>query len=156
LAAALRSEGFDLVWAGKQAVDDDQAQVGALVATLLGLPQITVVIRVTVDAETGMVRAERELEGAIEVVECRLPCVLTAQRGLNQPRYPTLPNIMKARKKEIKSVTLEQLGVAVEPLVEIVSLDLPPSRPRGKVLTGDPREAVRELVRLLHDEAKVL
>lgn len=155
LARACHDEGYDLIMTGKQAVDDDQAQVGPLLAVELGLPQVTVVLKLDIDLDAGRVRAERELEGASEIVELPLPAVVTAQRGLNEPRYPTLPNIMKAKRKEVKSIPVDSLGVALDPWVTIEELTLPPERPAAKILTGDPREAARELARLLHEEAKV-
>lgn len=156
LARVCQDEGFDLIMTGKQAVDDDQAQVGPLVAVALALPQVTVVLNLEVDPEAKKIRAERELEGASEWVELPMPAVVTAQRGLNEPRYPTLPNIMKAKKKEVKAVPLDSLGVDTTLLVRIEELSLPPERPEAKILTGDPAETARELARLLHDEAKVI
>lgn len=156
LAQVAREEGFDLILTGKQAVDDDAAQVGPLVAVELEIPQVTVVLKLEVDPEAKRIRAERELEGAMEVVELPMPAVLTAQRGLNEPRYPTLPNIMKAKKKEVKLKALEELGVDLTPYVQVEELTLPPERPEPKILTGEPEETARELVRLLHEEAKVL
>lgn len=156
LAQVCQEEGFDLILTGKQAVDDDMAQVGSLVAAALGLPQVTVVIELSVDIENHRLRAERELEGATEVVELPWPAVVTAQRGLNEPRYPTLPNIMKAKKKEIKSRPLDSLSVDVAPWVEVEEFTLPPERPAARVLTGEPQDTARELARLLHEEAKVI
>ena len=156
LARVCQDEGYDLIVTGKQAVDDDQAQVGPLVAVELRLPQVTVVLKLEVDPDARKIRAERELEGASEIVELPMPAVVTAQRGLNEPRYPTLPNIMKAKKKEVKSVPLESLGIDTEPWVVVEELTLPPERPAAKILTGEPEEAARELARLLHEEAKVI
>ncbi len=156
LAKVAGNEGFDLIVTGKQAVDDDQAQVGPLVAVELGIPQVTVVIKLEVDVEAGRLRAERELEGASEIVELPFPAVVTAQRGLNEPRYPTLPNIMKAKKKELKPVAFESLGIDATPMVRIEELTLPPERPEAKILTGEPEDTAKELARLLHEEAKVI
>lgn len=156
LARIARDEGFDLIVTGKQAVDDDQAQVGPLVAVELGIPQVTVVIHLEVDADAGRLRAERELEGASEIVELPFPAVVTAQRGLNEPRYPTLPNIMKAKKKELKPVALDSLGIDPTPTVRIEELTLPPDRPEAQILTGEPEDTAKELARLLREEAKVI
>ena len=156
LAAVARSEGFDLIVTGKQAVDDDAAQVGSLAAVLLDVPQVTVVLKLDVNAEEQRLVAERELEGTIEMVELPYPAVVTAQRGLNEPRYPTLPNIMKAKKKEVRVETLEGLGIKPQLKVRIVALSEPPERPAAKILTGDPVEMAQQLVDLLHNEAKVL
>lgn len=156
LARVCRDEGFDLIVTGKQAVDDDQAQVGPLIAVELDLPQVTVVLKLDVDPSAGRIRAERELEGASEFVELPMPAVVTAQRGLNEPRYPTLPNIMKAKKKEVQVISADSLGVSLDPWVEIEKLTLPPERPAGRILTGEPAETAHELARLLHEEAKVI
>lgn len=156
LGRVCQDEGYDLIMTGKQAVDDDQAQVGPLVAVELGLPQVTVVLKLDLNPDAKTIRAERELEGASEIVELPMPAVVTAQRGLNEPRYPTLPNIMKAKKKEVKAIALESLDVSTDPWVRIEELTLPPERPAAKILTGEPEETARELARLLHEEAKVI
>ncbi|AUW94232.1 electron transfer flavoprotein subunit beta/FixA family protein [Sulfobacillus sp. hq2] len=156
LAAICQQEGFDLIITGKQAVDDDSAQVGPMIAAGLGLPQVTVVIHLEVDEASKRLRAERELEGASEIVELPYPAVVTAQRGLNEPRYPTLPNIMKAKKKEVRRVTLESLSLPAQPWVTVNRLFEPPTRPEPTILSGDPAETAKELVRLLHNQAKVL
>lgn len=156
LARVCHDEEFDLIFTGKQAVDDDQAQVGPLVAVELDLPQVTVVIQLEINPDTQRIRAQRELEGATEWVELPMPAVLTAQRGLNEPRYPTLPNIMKAKKKEVKTVPLDSLALKDEMWVSIEELTLPPERPPAKILTGDPGKTALELARLLHEEAKVI
>ena len=161
LAAVLKSEAFDLVLCGKQAVDDDAAQIGPLVAVELGWPQVMVVLGLTVDAEGRRLTAERELEGAVETVELPLPAVVGAQRGLNTPRYPTLPNIMKARRKELKVLSLKDLGVYPGTLqersrVRVEGYFAPPPRTAGEILTGDPVEAAGRLADLLHRDAKVI
>lgn len=156
LAEVARRENFDLILTGKQAVDDDAAQVGPLVSVLLGIPQVTVVLKLSINPDTSRLIAERELEGAIEVVDLPYPAVVTAQRGMNEPRYPTLPNIMKAKKKEIRVESLDSLGIKSAPKVRVTALDEPPARPLAKILTGDPIESAQQLVNLLHDEAKVL
>lgn len=161
LAAALRREPWDLVWCGKQAVDDDAAQIGPLVAVQMGLPQAMVVLGVTVDAGQRRLVVRRELEGAEETVELPLPAVLGAQRGLNTPRYPTLPNIMKAKRKPLETLSLGDLGLSRDDVlgtarVVVEGYTAPPGRPEPKILTGDPVAAARELVRLLHVEAHVI
>ena len=103
--------------------------------------------------------ALREIEGGLEKVSLILPAVVTAQKGLNEPRYETLKGIMAAKKKPVPAITLDELGFGPDDLrsaVEIVGLDVPAARQAGKVLTGDPAETARELVRLLRDEAKVI
>ncbi len=161
LAEALRREPWDLIWCGKQAVDDDAAQTGPLVAVNLGLPQAMVVLECRVDAAGRRLHVRRELEGAEEAVELPMPAVLGAQRGLNTPRYPTLPNIMKAKRKPLDVIAAADLGLDADMLtgmcrVQVEQYIAPPGRPEGRILTGDPAEAARELVRLLHTEAHII
>ncbi len=149
LAEELRGAGAELVWFGKQAVDDDQAQVGPMVAERLDLPCVTMVASFTL--EGGRVTAEREVEGGREVVEVALPAVLTAEKGLAEPRYASLKGIMAAKRKPIEEKPA-RLG---EPALEVVALELPPPRGAGKVV-GQGVEAVSELVRLLREEARAI
>lgn len=147
----------DLLLFGKQAVGTDNSQVPAMVAELLGLPQATVVTKLETDGATAT--ALREIEGGLEKVALTLPAVVTAQKGLNEPRYETLKGIMAAKKKLVPVVTLDELGLGpddLRPAVEIVGLDVPAARQAGKILTGDPAETARELARLLRHEAKVI
>jgi electron transfer flavoprotein beta subunit len=147
----------DLLLFGKQAVGDDNGQVPSMVAELLGLPQANVVIKLEIDGNKGSAR--REIEGAMENVVFSLPAVVSAQKGLNEPRYETLKGIMGAKKKAIPVLTLEELGLSEEetaPQVEAARLEMPPARQAGKIITGTPEEAARELVRLLRNEAKVI
>jgi electron transfer flavoprotein beta subunit len=147
----------DLLLFGKQAVGDDNGQVPSMVAELLGLPQANVVIKLEIDGNKGSAR--REIEGAMENVVFSLPAVVSAQKGLNEPRYETLKGIMAAKRKVIPVLTLEELGLTGEetaPQVEIARLEMPPARQAGKIIAGTPEEAARELVRLLRNEAKVI
>jgi electron transfer flavoprotein beta subunit len=141
--------GASLLWFGKQAVDDDAAQVGPMVAELLGHPCVTVVAAMTLEGDRAVV--EREIEGGREVVEVTLPAVLAADKGLNEPRYASLKGIMAAKKKPIeeKPVTL------AAPALEVISLALPPPRAPGRIV-GQGVNGVQELVRVLRDEAKVI
>ena len=149
LAAELKGGGWDLILFGKMAIDDYNHQVGPMVAELLGLPCVTGVAHLEIEGTKGV--AEREIEGGIEVVEFPLPAVLTADKGLNEPRYPALKGIMAAKKKplEVKPVQLAAGGI------EVVALTPPPERKEGKIV-GEGPGAVPELVRLLREEAKVL
>ena len=149
LAAELGPLQPRLVWMGKQAVDDDQAQVGPMVAELLGLPCVTVVGHMELDGTRALL--EREIEGGREVVEVTLPAVITTDKGLNQPRYASLKGIMAAKKKPID----ERPAALPEPVLEIVAMALPSSRTAGRMV-GTGVEAVSELVRLLREEAKVI
>lgn len=156
-AVECKFPGTDLLLFGKQSVGADNSQVPAMVAELLGLPQATVVTKLEV-AE-GAATALREIEGGAEKVALSLPAVVTAQKGLNEPRYETLKGIMAAKKKDIPVVTLDELGLGAEelaPQVEITGLDVPAARLAGKVLQGDPADTTRKLVALLRNEAKVI
>ncbi len=149
--------GADLLLFGKQSVGADNGQVPSMVAGLLGLPQANVVTKLEIDGAAG--RAHREIEGGTEIVAFSLPAVVSAQKGLNEPRYETLKGIMAAKKKEIPVVKLEDLGFAAgepAPAVVVTDMDIPPQRQAGKILKGDPAETARELVSLLHNEAKVI
>ena len=150
IAAELKAGGpWDLVLFGKMAIDDYNSQVGPMVAELLDLPCITSVSHLAIEGTT--ITADREIEGAVEVVQCTLPAVLTADKGINEPRYPALKGIMAAKKKplEVKPVTLA--GGAIE----VLEMSPPPARKEGKIV-GEGAAAVPELVRLLREEAKVL
>ncbi len=149
LAAELEQGGYDLVLFGKLAIDDYSHAVGAMVAELMGLPCVSAISHLEVTDRKGT--AEREVESGIEVVEFSLPAVLTAEKGLNEPRYPALRGIMLAKKKplEIKDVQLEPGGI------EVLELGLPPRRREGRIL-GEGPDAVSALVDALQNEAKVL
>lgn len=149
LASAIEGKPFDLLFFGKLAVDQDQHGVGAMVATLLGVPCISAVTKLEVDG--GKVRAEREIEGAVEVVEAPLPCAITCDKGLNEPRYASLKGIMMAKKKplDVIEATLEAASVAVDAMAS------PPERPAGRIV-GEGPEAAAEVARLLKEEAGVL
>jgi electron transfer flavoprotein beta subunit len=149
LAAELKSGAYDLVLFGKMAVDDYNHQVGPMVAQLLDLPCVTAVSHLTIEGTSGT--AEREIEGGVEVVTFPLPAVVTAEKGLNEPRYPALKGIMAAKKKplEVKPVTFGAGGV------EVIAMTQPAERAAGRIV-GEGAAAVPELVRLLREEAKVL
>ncbi len=149
LAAELKGLGPGLVWCGKQAVDDDASQVGPMVAELLDLPCVTVVAAMELEGDSA--RIEREIEGGREIVEVKLPAVLAADKGLNEPRYASLKGIMAAKKKPIEEKPVD-LGA---PNLEIVSLALPATRGQGRIV-GQGVAAVDDLVRVLRDEAKVI
>jgi electron transfer flavoprotein beta subunit len=162
LAAAARKIGFDLILTGKQGVDHDWSQAGVMLAERLDLPHVSVVVSLELDAAAKTGRAKREVEGGDEVVEFSLPAVITAQKGLNEPRYASLKGIMAVKKKTIPEWTLADLGVEAASVgpeaagVRFLEFSLPPARAAGKVLEGDPADTARELVRLLRQEAKVI
>jgi electron transfer flavoprotein beta subunit len=149
LAAELKDGGWDLILFGKMAIDDYNHQVGPMVAELLGMPCVTAVAHLDIEAGQGV--AEREIEGGVEVVAFPLPAVLTADKGLNDPRYPALKGIMAAKKKPL-DVKPVQLGAGS---IEVLAMTPPPTRKEGKIV-GEGPGAVPELVRLLREEAKVL
>ncbi len=157
LAQVCRTLNPDLILFGKHAIGVDNGQVPAVVAERLNLPQACVVTKLDVQDKTF--RAERDIEGASEIIEGTLPAVLTAQKGLNVPRYASLKGIMAAKKKQIAVQTLASLGLPeddLKPRVSVEQITMPPSRPPGKILKGEVAEAVPQLVKLLHEEAKIL
>jgi len=158
LAAAVKKEGVELLFAGKVAIDDDNVQVPSMVAELLGWAQVSRVVEFSVDGDTFT--ATRSMDGGVrEVVRGKLPAVITAERGLNTPRYAKLPDIMKAKKKPIDTVDLASLGLSADDLAPAVTVSgyaAPPERPKGRILEGDLDTQVKELVRLLREEAKVI
>jgi electron transfer flavoprotein beta subunit len=157
LAAVVRQEAPALVLCGRQAIDDDMGAVPAQLAELLGWPSLYWVMETSIDAAGERIRAGRQVEGGLEVMEAALPCVLTAQKGLNEPRYPTLKGIMGAKKKEIRDVRAADLGLSLEPpQLTVVTLEALPPRPPGRIIPGDVKEAARELVRVLREEAKAI
>lgn len=154
LAAAIKKEGaFDLILTGKLAIDDNAASVGQFVAEFLGVPHTTVVSKLEV--KDGGVVAEREVEGGTrEIVQLNGPCLIAANKGLNTPRYASLPGIMKAKKKPVKEMTAAELG-AGQPKIKHVNYQMPPEKPKVKMVAGDPAAQAKELANLLMNEAKV-
>jgi electron transfer flavoprotein beta subunit len=149
--------GAQLLLFGKQSVGADNSQVPAMVAEFLGIGQANVVVKLEVDGETAV--ALREIEGAQEKVSLTLPAVVSAQKGLNEPRYETLKGIMMAKKREIPIVSIEELGFKPDelaPRVAIVKMDVPPARQAGRVVTGEASETARQIVEYLHNEAKII
>jgi len=157
LAAVVKQEAPELVLCGRQAIDDDMGAVPAQLAELLGWPCACWIMEEAIDAEGKTVRAGRQVEGALEVFDLPLPAVLSAQKGLNEPRYPTLKGIMGAKKKEIREVKSADLGLAeAPPALVLAGLEALPPRPPGRIIQGDVPTAVRELVRALREEAKAI
>jgi electron transfer flavoprotein beta subunit len=161
LAAALKGLPYDLIIAGQRAVDEDNYQVGAAVAEFLGLPHIALVAKV--ELLDGRIRCQRSVEGGAVVVEAPLPALFTTQRGLNEPRYASLPGIMKAKKKPLEVKTIADLGLdparvgTVGRKVVIKALRLPPERKSVRMIQGEtPAALAAELVRVLHEEARLI
>jgi electron transfer flavoprotein beta subunit len=157
LAAALKGLGADLVLTGQLGVGGDNGQVPGLVAAFLDVPQVTMAVKVEVQDSKATI--EREIEGAHEVWETSLPAVVSAQKGLNEPRYASLKGIMAAKKKPIEARDAAALGLSAEqlaPKTETVALELPPARAAVRLIEGDADTQVKELLRVLHEEAKVI
>jgi len=160
LAEVIRPLGADLILGGKQGIDDDAAQTVAAVAERLGIGQALIVTELTI--EGGKALAKRRVEGGDETVEMTLPAAVTCEKGLNEPRYASLPGIMKAKKKEIRKVGLGdvkleagQVGAAGS-RTRLVRYHALPERPPVKMIAGDAATQAKELVRLLREEAKVI
>jgi electron transfer flavoprotein beta subunit len=151
LAEVAKQEGFDVLLMGKQAVDTDYGQTCGMLAQILGVPYAAFACKVEVEGESKRLAVVREVDGGLETKLIGMPCIVTADLRLNEPRYASLPGIMKAKKKEIRQVSLEELGVGVTPKLRVESLEEPPKRQGGRKVGS-----VEELVRALHDEAKVI
>ena len=157
LAAVIKQEQPALVICGRQAIDDDMGAVAAQVAELLGWPAASWIMEEAVDGDGKTIRIGRQVEGGLEVFELPLPAVVSAQKGLNEPRYPTLKGIMGAKKKEIKDVKAAELGITPgAPQLAVKNLEALPPRPPGRVIAGEVKDAVKELVRALREEAKAI
>lgn len=155
LAAAIKGIPYDIIFCGQRAIDDDMGQVGSILAELLDIPQLTTITRV--DIEDGKVKVIKPIEGAQLSIESPLPCVITCQKGLNEPRYASLPGIMKAKKKPIDTKDVAALGISVDVKAKVVKMTPPPTRPPGKIIEGDDAsETAAKLVKLLREEAKVI
>jgi electron transfer flavoprotein beta subunit len=157
LCAAAREVEFDVVFCGHRAIDDDFGEAGAMLSELLQVPQVTLVTKVEVSEDKKTAVVERDVEGGTEVLEVPLPCVLTSQKGLNEPRYASLPGIMKAKKKPIDAKTAADLGVNPEARLESHTYSMPPERQAGKKYEDmEPAEAAKIVVQALRNEAKVI
>ena len=159
LAAAAKGGSYDFFWFGQKGVGYDESLVGPMFAELMGVPHVANVVKL--DVGEGKVTADREIEGAHEVVESPLPVALTAQKGLNEPRYASLKGIMAAKKKPVAEKKLADLGVAEADPANAKTrwrkLELPAARQAVKLIPADdPAAAAKELVRLLREEAKVI
>ncbi|HEY2421435.1 MAG TPA: electron transfer flavoprotein subunit beta/FixA family protein [Neobacillus sp.] len=157
LAEYLKDKDADLIIGGNVAIDGGSGQVGPRVAELLNIPYVTTITKLEIDGSA--VTVTRDVEGDSEVIETSLPLLVTAQQGLNEPRYPSLPGIMKAKKKPLDELELDDLDLEeddVEAKTKTIEIYLPPQKEAGKVLAGDLNDQVKELVQLLHTEAKVI
>lgn len=159
LAKAISQIPHDLILFGHQGVGTDNSQVGIMVAEFLNIPHINVVVKLEI--ADGAIKAEREIEAGHEIVECKLPAVILTQKGLNEPRYPSLKGIMAAKKKEILEKTAADLAIdtkefgAEKAHLKIAKLELPPSKEPAKMFEGETKDAVNSLVLALHNERKI-
>ena len=151
LKAICEKESPQIVILGKQAIDDDSNQTGQMLAALLNWPQATFASKVTVNVSGGTAEVMREIDGGLETIEIKLPAIITTDLRLNTPRYATLPNIMKAKKKPLDVMTPETLGVDVAPRLKTLKVVEPPKR-KGGVMVPD----VATLIDKLKNEAKVI
>jgi len=163
LAAAIKPLGPDLILCGRQAIDWDMAQVPMILAELLNLPHVHQVAKMEMAADAQSAVCNRRIEGGEELIEVKLPAVLTCDKGLNEPRYASLPGIMKAKKKEIKAFTLADSGLSANDVgkaaskVQILEYMPLPDRPPGKVFKEQETEVmVKQVVKLLREEAKII
>lgn len=157
LSTYLKDKNADIILAGNVAVDGGSGQVGPRVAEMLGIPQVITITKLTIDGGKAVV--VRDVEGDQETLEVSLPVLVTAQQGLNEPRYPSLPGIMKAKKKPLTTLELDDLDLNendVEAKIEKVEIYSPPKKQQGKVLNGELNSQVQQLVSLLKTEAKVI
>jgi len=148
---------YDLILFGKQSIDTDNSQVPSMVAGLLDLPQVNVVTHLDIEGDSAT--AEREIEGAVEKVKFSLPAVISAQKGLNEPRYETLKGIMAAKRKQVPVISLQELEIEeseLESKLECVQMSPPPTKEAGKKIEEEPEEAAKQLVKFLHQEAKII
>lgn len=154
IAEFAKDKGFDVIFTGMQSRDRGSGQVGILVAEILGIPGVSTVVDFT--WEDGTIRAKRELEGGTKArVKVQSPALVTCQLGLNNPRYPTLPNIMRAKKKELLSTPVSEF-LKTEALQETVKLYFPEKKGGGLVLEGEVGELVDQLIKILKDQTTVL
>lgn len=157
LAEYLKEQEVDLILGGNVAVDGGSGQVGPRVAAMLGINYVTTITKLAIDGTD--VEIVRDVEGDSEVIKTSLPLLVTAQQGLNEPRYPSLPGIMKAKKKPLEELELDDLDIDeddVEPKTETVDVFLPAEKEAGRVLEGELDAQVKELVDLLRNDAKVI
>lgn len=150
--------GFDLILCGKYNIDLDAGAVGPALAEYLGIPHVGALMGFELSEDGKHFTARRRIEGADELVECDLPALLTIDKGFVVPRYPSLPNLMKAKKKPVKVLTSADISCddAVKAGTRFESIAPPPPRPECKFIEGEPEEMARELVRVLREEAKVV
>ncbi len=162
LAKVVGPMGFDLILGGKQGIDFDSAQTCSALAEALGLPQAMVISALEIRDDKQSAEVRRRIEVGEEVVEIKLPAVLSCDKGLNEPRYASLPGIMKAKKKEIKKIGLADVGLQADEVgaagsaTKIVGYSALAERPPCRMLEGEPADMAAEVVRALREDSKVI
>jgi electron transfer flavoprotein beta subunit len=163
LATAIKGMKYDLIFCGLRAIDDDSFQAGHILAESLGLPSVMGIVKFELAGDKKKATVHRQVEGGIEVLDVSLPAVFGATKGLNEPRYPSLPGIMKAKKKELKPIKLADLGLGAGEVgkqgsrTRVLQFALPPMRQAGKIVEGaTPEEKAAKLAKLLREEAKMI
>jgi electron transfer flavoprotein beta subunit len=162
LATAVKGMTWDIIFCGREAFDDSSGIVGPLVAEFLGIPHITMAVKVDLIPEERAVIVEREIEGGKEIIKAPLPVLVSAQKGLNEPRVPPVTGVMKAMRSEIKKLDAAALGLAQDEVgrpgsqEEILRYYPPPERPPVTMIQGEAAEVVEQVITLLKEEAKVL
>lgn len=159
IAKAIASRKFDIIFAGKHAIDYDSGQLGPALAELLDIPHVGAVVEITWAADHKSLTARRRIEGAEEVVEVKLPCLITCEKGLNEARYPSLPKLMKAKKTPVETLDAKALGLSAGDLASATKMGEfapPPPRPPGRMIEGEPADAARELARILREVEKLV
>ena len=161
IAEAVGDAAYDLIFRGKQEIDLDSGQTGPALAELLDIPHVGAATKFELADDGKSFTANRRIEGADEVVEVSLPALVTCEKGLCEARYPSLPNLMKAKKKPVRVMTSADVPGFAELVAEIGGstmdrLEPLPERPPGKIIDGEPEQAAAELVRLLREEAKAI
>ncbi|MGB9668741.1 MAG: electron transfer flavoprotein subunit beta/FixA family protein [Thermosulfidibacteraceae bacterium] len=164
LVEAFKKEGgldnYQILLFGLRAIDGDTWSVPSMIAELLGIPAVTNIVKLDINGNKAI--AVRMVEGGEEVFEVELPCVFAARKGLNEPRYPSLPSIMKAKKKPITRYTISDLGIPsdavgkVGSFTEVLEYTLPPQRQAGKKVEGEPEQVVEELIKFLREVANII
>lgn len=157
LAQWLKTEEYDIIFCGKEAVDDGASEVPSRLAEILNLPQVNVVSQLSMEGRK--VTARRDIEGGSEIIEVNLPVLLSAQKDLNKPRYPSMRRVLEAKKTTIEKVSLEELGLseeAVAPYMRVDGFMLPPPRQAGRIITGSCQEAVGQLINILRGDKKII
>ena len=149
LQKLIENEKPDIIILGKQAIDGDNNQTGQMLGALLDYPQATNASEITV--KDSSIQVTREIDGGLQTLELTIPAIITTDLRLNEPRYASLPNIMKAKKKELNIIPVSDLGIDIQPRTELLSVELPPSREAGIIV-----ENIDELVDKLKNEAKVI